>query len=506
MTASRGEGDRDSGRLPPSAAPLPEAAAAALVFASSGAVLVLEILAVRLLAPYVGLTIEAYTTIIGVILAGIALGSWLGGRAADRVAPRLLVGPLLSWGGLLAIASIPIVRALGEAANYGGSDAPLVVTLAAFLPAAAVLSAVTPTVAKLQLGDLGLTGSVVGRLSAWATAGALTGTFVTGFVLVPLVPTQATVLAVGGTLVVAGIHLGVRLAGMGARRSVATVALALLLGAATLLVGTRCERESPYFCARVQTDPERPSGRVLVLDGLRHSYVDLSDAQHLEFPYTRWIAGSLTALFPAEPVEAVFLGGGGFTLPRWLIEARPGSRATVLEVDSEVVDLARDELGLRTSDRLRVQVGDARVALRGRPDSSADVIVGDAYSTLSVPWHLTTREFLADISRVLRSDGAYMLNLIDYGDRDLLRAQAATLLASFDEVAIVGNRGEGPGGLDAGNHVLVAGDRPLTLGAIAADERLRFLGTPEVERLAAGGPVLRDDRAPADQLLTGPAG
>ena len=80
------------------------------MFCASGAVLVLEILAVRLLAPYVGLTLEAYTTIIGVILAGIALGSWIGGRLADRLSPHRLLGPLLIVGGALAMAVVPVVR------------------------------------------------------------------------------------------------------------------------------------------------------------------------------------------------------------------------------------------------------------------------------------------------------------------------------------------------------------------------------------------------------------
>ncbi len=158
------------------------------MFGASAAVLVLEILAARLLAPYVGVTLETYTAIIGVVLAGIACGSWAGGRLADRATPRRLLGPELIAGGLLAMATLPVVRLLGEAGEDGGTADLALLGLLGFFPPAAVLSAVVPTVVKLQLGDLGETGAVVGRLSALSTLGALFGTFATGFVLVAALP------------------------------------------------------------------------------------------------------------------------------------------------------------------------------------------------------------------------------------------------------------------------------------------------------------------------------
>src|SRR5918996_2695611 len=179
--------------------------AALTVFVASGAVLVLEILGIRLLAPYVGLTLETYTTIIGVVLGGIALGAATGGAAADTLEPRRLLALLLLAGGLLALATVPLVRVFGEAFEGAGQASALAISLFALLPPAAVLSAVTPVVVKLQLGDLAASGTVVGRLSAWATAGALAGTFCTGFVLVPLLPVRVTVLGLGAMLVAAGL-------------------------------------------------------------------------------------------------------------------------------------------------------------------------------------------------------------------------------------------------------------------------------------------------------------
>ena len=422
----------------------------AAVFGASAAVLTLEILSVRLLAPYVGLTIETYTTIIGVALAGIAAGAALGGRAADRTDPARLIGVLLAAGGVLAMLTVPLVAWLGDASHTASAGDALVLALITLGPPAAVLSAVTPAAAKLAVGDLERTGTEVGRISAWATAGALTGTFATGFVLVPLLSTRTSVLAVGALCVAGGLALGAALAFGGA---------AAIVGAVGLAVGTGCDRDSAYFCARVVEAAE--SERVLVLDDLRHSYVDLRDPRHLEFRYTRWIGDVIDA---ERPRDAVFIGGGGFTLPRYLNAVVPGSVATVLELDPELVDLAEDELGLRETERLRVEVGDARIELRALPDESADLVVGDAFGSRSIPWHLATTEFVADVRRVLRPDGIYAINVIDHGDLDLFRAEAATLRREFAHVGLISDNDLG------GNLVLVASDGELP-ARVTHDER-----------------------------------
>ena len=176
----------------------------------------LEILGVRLLAPYVGLTLQTTTAIIGAVLAGIAAGAALGGRAADLTDPRRLLAWLLAGGGVLALLTVPVVRVLGPALRGSGDAGALLVTFAALLPPAAVLSAVTPTLARLQLRDLSSSGTVVGRLSAWATAGALAGTFVTGFVLVPRLSVTTSVIAIGTVVVGAGLVVGLRGSVLGA--------------------------------------------------------------------------------------------------------------------------------------------------------------------------------------------------------------------------------------------------------------------------------------------------
>jgi SAM-dependent methyltransferase len=463
--------------------PVPAPLATALVVLTSAAVLVLEVLVTRLVAPYVGLTLETYTAAIGVALAAIAGGAALGGRLADSVDPRRWLGVATALGGVLVMLARPTVFAVGDGFRGTGPVGCVVLVALAVGPAALVLSAVPPGVVKLVLRALDETGATVGRLSALGTLGALAGTFLTGFVLLSAAPTSTLLLVTGLTLLAVGAGVMVLL-GRGSAQPLAAVLAAGAVGAGVLVaVDGPCEVETRYYCAQVVVDPDRPSGRTLVLDGLRHSYVDLEDPAHLEFGYTRRI-GEVLAAQPPGPLDVLHLGLGGGTVPRHLAEVRPGSRSTVLEVDPQVVDLDREQLGLRTGPDLQVVVGDARTGVVEQDGGTFDVVVGDAFGSLTVPWHLATREMVEQVQRVLRPRGTYVLNVIDYPPLAFAEAETATLASVFDHVRVLGPQG----GADGGNLVLVASDAPLGLGA-------------DGDAFAGDAPVLTDDHAPVDQLM-----
>jgi len=492
---------------------MPPVAAGLLVFLTSASVLVLEILAVRLLAPYVGATLETYTAIIGVVLGGIAAGSWAGGRIADLVPPRRVLGPMLLAGGVLALCVTPAVRLLGTVAHGGHPAAVVALATAGFFAPAAVLSAVAPAVVKLQLADLAQTGRVVGRLSAVGTAGAILGTFVTGFLLVAALPTTRILLGLGTGLAATGLALTLR--PPRGRLPVGLAALALAAGALGPALGDPCHVQTPYFCARVLPDPASPGSRLLILDDLLHSHVDLGDPARLELGYTRTIAGVLDTAGgsprpkqarPGAPLDALHVGGGGFTLPRWLAATRAGARSLVLELDPAVVRLARERLGLVTGPSLRVRTGDARLTLAEQPDHAYDAVVGDAFGGRAVPWHLATREFAAQVRRVLRPGGVYAVNVIDLPPLGFARAETATLRAVFGHVAVLAPP-ERLAGREGGNFVLVASDAPLRLDAIRARGAARggygaAAGGADLDRFVGPARVLTDDHAPVDQLLS----
>jgi len=481
---------------------LPPLAAAAIVFMAAGAVLILEILAVRLLAPYVGLTLETTTSIIGATLAGIAGGAAIGGMLADRTDTRLLVVRLLIGGGMLALLTVPLVHWLGPGVRGKGDLAALGVTLVALVPAAAVLSAASPAVAHLQLRDLTRSGTVVGRLSAWGTAGALIGTFGTGFVLIPLLPASTAILLTGAVLIISGLVLAVSTHRVSKVAMVGAAVIGIGLGTLSATSSSPCQTETTYHCASVAVAADDPDGRTLLLDNVSHSYVDVKDPTHLKFPYVQWIADGINGANPGKkPLNVVFVGGGGFTLPRWLLATRPGSQAHVLEVDGELVDFDKEKLGLRTSPDLRVTVGDARMSLRDVPTDSADVVVGDAFGSYVIPWHLATKEWTQDIKRVMKPGGLYALNIIDFPPLEALRAEIATLRDVFPYVRMVGYSDYEGKPLGA-NAVLLASDRPMSAAVDSERADGVTFSEDEVAAIAGGASVLTDDNAPVDQLLT----
>ena len=479
--------------------------AAALVFGSSAAVLVVELVALRLLAPYLGLTLETNTVVIGVALTAIAVGSWWGGRLADLVPARRLIGPLLLVSGVTVAATPFLVRLAAESAD--GSMLLLAAGLTLFVPGA-LLSAVTPAVTKLRLSSIAETGTVVGRLSGIGTAGAVVGTVVTGFVLVSRVPVTGIMVGLGLALVVAAVAVEARLRLVrgAAGASLVLVALGGLGGA----VGPGgCDAETTYHCVVVEQDPERESGRVLVLDGLRHSYVDLDDATHLEFAYVQAIASAVdTALPGQDAVDAYHLGAGALTVPRYLDAVRPGSSSLVSEIDRGVVDAAVTRVGVDLSPDIEVRVEDGRLGLGRLGDDTRDLVVGDAFGGVSAPWHLATREAVAEVDRVLRDDGVYVANLIDHGPLGFARAELATLASTFDHVALAADADTvGRTAAAGGNLVALASDRPLDTAAWQdrLDERgtdWRVITGRDLRAWVDGAAVLTDELAPVDQLLT----
>jgi spermidine synthase len=479
-------------------------AAAALVFGTSASVLVVEIVALRLLAPYLGLTLETSTLVIGIALAAIALGCWLGGRVADLMPPRRMLGPLLAVSGVAVAATPFAVRTAGVFKD--GLPVMIVSTLAIMVPGT-LLAAVTPMVTKIRLTSLNETGTVVGRLSAIGTGGAIVGTVVTGFVLISRVPISGIMIGLGAVLVAAAALVELRVRGL--RSAVIPAALVVVGGTVVSVAPGGCHVETIYHCAVIVADPERSSGRVLLLDGAPHSYVDLNDPTHLHFDYAKAVASVIDTEYPeGQPLRVYHIGGGGLTLPRYLEHVRPGTSSLVSEIDPGVVKIDTKQLQLKIDNGMEVRVEDARLGLGRLTDDSRDLVLGDAFGGVSVPWHLTTLETAREVARVLTAEGVYVINLLDYGPLAFARAEVATLAEVFDHVAVATEvdtltQGEKAGG----NLVVIASNAPLQVASITASISQR--GAPwgvitgaQLATWTGDAAVLTDDYAPVDQLLT----
>ncbi|MEU9385580.1 fused MFS/spermidine synthase [Streptomyces sp. NPDC048279] len=218
--------------------------------------------------------------------------------------------------------------------------------------------------------------------------------------------------------------------------------------------------------AELIPDPERGRAWTLLIDGAPQSHVDLDDPAYLSFEYQRRLGHVIDLVAPpGRPVQVLHLGGGAFTLARYVAATRPRSTQQIVERDAALVQLVRRELPLDPSARIRVRSADARDGLGKVPEGWADLVIADVFSGARTPAHLTSTEFLDEVRRALRPGGTYAANLADGPPLAHLKGQIATAGARFAEIAVVADAGVWRG-KRFGNAVLVSADVPLPVGEL----------------------------------------
>jgi spermidine synthase len=493
--------------------------ASVIVFLSSGAIMVLELVAGRLMAPILGVSLYTWTSIIGVILAGISLGNFAGGIMADRFASRTTLALLFV---LSAAASGSILGTVEVTGAITELPLPIMVQVllafaTVFLLPAVLLGTISPLVVKLTLSDLAKTGNVVGRIYAAGAAGSIAGTFLAGFWLISHFGTRAIVWGVAGLLLLIGLLIS-----WGRRRSLALSLLALLVygGLSPFIwsqniLGSRCLYETNYFCIRVHPHGDDPRIQVLTLDRMVHSYVNLDDPTDLRYGYERIYRDVLRAVASPEiPISTFFIGGGGYTFPHYIEVTYPDSHIEVAEIDPGVTKTAYEHLALPRDTRIVSVNEDARHYLARIPrERYFDLILGDAFNDFSVPYHLTTLEFNQLVADHLTKRGFYMVNIIDGRRGHFVRAYVSTLGRVFRHIYISPVGGE-MGSAARQTLVIVAAQHPMPIGddapspgdselPVPSSLRDDFLSQAEWEDyLSQGATVfLTDDFVPVDNLL-----
>jgi spermidine synthase len=254
--------------------------------------------------------------------------------------------------------------------------------------------------------------------------------------------------------------------------------------------------EVDHGTAELVGDPDRPQGWTLLVDGTAQSHVDLDDPTHLEFEYVRRLAHVADlAAPPTTPLRALHLGGGAWTLARYVAATRPGSPQRVVELDAGLVDLVSSRLPADDTG-IEVTVGDARAALATVAPGSVDLLVLDVFAGARTPAHLTSVEFVRAAAAVLAPGGTYAANVADGGSLTFARRQVAAATAVFPEVAVLAVP-QLLHGRRFGNLVLVASAAPLPevdLARRAAGDAFpaRVLAGVELRRFARGAAVPSD--------------
>jgi SAM-dependent methyltransferase len=225
--------------------------------------------------------------------------------------------------------------------------------------------------------------------------------------------------------------------------------------------------ESGVGTLELEPDRGRPGGRLLLIDGLAHGYVDLDDPTHLELDYVARIGAALDVLLPrGDEADVLHLGGGAFSLPRFLASTRPLVRQTVVERSGAVIRLAEKHLRLRRGERLAVLQADGGAIVRKAAENAYDLVLGDAFVGTETPAGMATAAFAAEVRRVLRPGGRYLLNVVDQPPWPFAAEQAAILRAEYAHVLAFGGR-DVVRGRHAGNVLFLASDEPLPRDALA---------------------------------------
>ena len=249
--------------------------------------------------------------------------------------------------------------------------------------------------------------------------------------------------------------------------------------------------------ARLIPDLDRERGWLLTVDGAPQSYVDLDDPTHLEFEYVRRLAHVIdTVAPPGRPLDALHLGGGACTLPRYVAATRPGSRQRVVEADGALAALVAEQLPLPPGSGIEVEIADAADALRAAPPAAADVLVADVFGGSRIPARFTTLGHAAAAARALRPGGVYAANLADGPPFAFLRSQLATYAVHFAELCLIAEPAQ-LRGRRFGNLVLLASQSALPLAELAR----RTAGDAFPARVVHGAELeaLRGDAAPVPE-------
>lgn len=485
----------------------------------------LEVVASRIIAPYLGVSLYTWTSVIATVLLGVTLGNYAGGRIADTRLSRKGLGACLALGGIAALLAMVSSIFLGPAVSHLAIPLwmmTLLFCLLVFFPTAFFLSTISPQVVKFDLRSMEHAGVTIGTIGAWSAIGSIVGTFASGYVFILYFGTKLIMVGLGVLLLALGT--AVAWAEKLWKHEASGVAALLLLG--NVMIPSVCQMETNYYCLRVKTT-SLPFGTQyhLVLDHLVHSSLvpDFPDAFGYDY---EWVQARVLAY--AHLSEDIFstltIGGGGYSMPRYIEAVYPNARIDVVEIDPGVTVFNHEKFGLSTSTRINTMNMDARLFLEQLPASSTyDAIFMDAVNDYSPPFQLTTQEFQALVRAHLSPKGTYAVTVIDDpAHGEFTAAMVKTLRTVFPQVYLFPMGSELDGGAGRNTFEIVALNEPLDLQWWAGAEPLRtfsdedvgldptrwlkaseFLPEDKLAQFLAAHPVpvLTDDHAPTDAYL-----
>lgn len=485
----------------------------AQVLISGFAVMALELLGSRLVAPVFGNSIFTWGSLIGIVLVGLATGYYLGGLLADRSPSREKFSAIIFTGGLLVILvpfTSPAALALSLSLGLGDQYGPLLATLLILGFPSTVLGMVSPYAIKIAARSLTQLGRTSGNLYSISTVGSIMGAFGAAFVLIPLVDLRSILFGIGLALMAAAVIWLPKFAKI--LTLIAILMVATPIGApvssflATSSGSVIYEKETPYSTLDVV---DQGTQRILYLNGLPHSGMDLADPNKLVFTYTTYFHLGFVANPSVENV--LFVGGGGFSGPKNFLSTYPDVYVDVVEIDPDVIEVAQQYFEVQPSPRLTIINEDARNYL-ARSGKLYDLIILDAYAKSYVPFHLMTSEFMALLQSRLTAQGVAVSNLIGslVGiTSDLVRAEYKTITLVMPNMSVFTTTSLGIGSVQNVMLVFTKSESPPLAELFESAQPAASIPVPtdflshmyRLELRIEDVPILTDGYAPVETLL-----
>ncbi len=482
-----------------------------VVFVSGAVIMILELAAARIIAPYLGTSIIVWTSLIGVFLAALSIGYFLGGRIADRFPSPYTLASILFFASTLVAASGHFERILEFVSTFSNIQvAAVCATIILFSPATILLGMVSPLAVRLSLTDLHASGRAVGNLYAISNTGSIIGTFLGGFILISYFGSTRIIFILALTLLTLAILL-VLMHRVRARITPLTLTIIFVV-IGTLFPSTLTLRADQTLVADIETTygrhwvfDMRVDGRVIrALTNIPSGYQSL---MYLDAP-TKLMRGGYLEFFDIATYinpdieRALAIGGSAYIYPRHFLAQSQARMIDVVEIDPDITEIARTYFDLTEDPRLTIIHEDGRIFLN-KNTAAYDAIFLDAFhSDLSIPFHLTTTETVAHIKRSLVPDGVVVVNMIgalEGKQSTFIRASYSTYKEHFKNVHVYQIRSErDPSEIQ--NLVLVASDLILPDKDIV---KTHFPYAAPYDLRDTNAPILTDDFAPVERYLLG---
>ena len=416
------------------------------VFLCGALGMALELVAARILSPYVGSSNLIWTTIIGIMLTSMSIGYWLGGKIVDKKEDKNLLSLFLLAGAfftsIIPILETLLVKPLSSITNELVLVAIICSSIVFGIPSF-ILAMVSPFAVKLEDKRHEEIGKTSGKISSLSTIGSIVGTFVSGFLLIPNIGVRAIILIITIILFLLSFMM---FENKNVKYSICMVICLISLLGLNYYGKVIFEKDNTDIIRDVDSEYSRiwiknvSTGEInyktMQVDTGLESYIN-SETNEMGAAYLYYY--DLFDYYNKDAKSTLMIGGAAYTYPTYYLNKYQDKTIDVVEIDSKMTELAIEEFSLDVENpRLKIYTQDGRSFLNNAKNKY-DTILIDAFKGLNAPFELTTYEALNKAKNALNDNGIVITNIIsslEGKEDDFIKYEYATYKAVFPEVKL----------------------------------------------------------------------